>query len=111
MLDMCCAVRDIDDRSEVIGMAPLALTMTLSELNRLCGAYYDAIRGKDPKVAEEAWLQTVISWARLLASHPSRRLDAIKSNSLLRTRSLLSARSYTSHRCAQSSAGKIQESA
>jgi hypothetical protein len=55
MLDMCCAVRDIGDRSEVIGMVPLALTMTLSELNRLCRAYYDATCGKDPKVAEEAW--------------------------------------------------------
>ena len=52
---MCCAIRDSGDGSAVIGMAPLTLTTTLSELNRLYGAYYDATSGEDPKVAEEAW--------------------------------------------------------
>ena len=33
----------------------VTLTTTLSELNRLYGAYYDATSGKDPKVVEEAW--------------------------------------------------------
>jgi hypothetical protein len=33
----------------------VTLTTTLSEMNRLYGAYYDAICREDPKVAEEAW--------------------------------------------------------
>jgi hypothetical protein len=31
------------------------LTTTLSELNRLCGIYYDATCVKNPKVTEDAW--------------------------------------------------------
>ena len=33
----------------------VTLTTTLSELNRLYGAYYDATRRKDTEMAEEAW--------------------------------------------------------
>ena len=33
----------------------VTLTTTLSELNRLYGAYYDATSRKDPKVTEQAW--------------------------------------------------------
>jgi hypothetical protein len=33
----------------------VTLTTTLSELNRLYGAYYDATCRKDPKIAEQAW--------------------------------------------------------
>lgn len=33
----------------------VTLTTTLSELNRLYGAYYDATCREDPKVAEQAW--------------------------------------------------------
>ena len=33
----------------------VALTTSLSELNRLYGAYYDATSLKDPKIAEQAW--------------------------------------------------------
>jgi hypothetical protein len=33
----------------------VTLTTTLSEMNRLYGAYYDAISREDSKVAEEAW--------------------------------------------------------
>ena len=33
----------------------VTLTTTLSELNRLYGAYYDATCLEDPKFAEQAW--------------------------------------------------------
>jgi hypothetical protein len=33
----------------------VTLTTTLSEMNRLYGAYYDATSGADPKVTEQAW--------------------------------------------------------
>ena len=33
----------------------VTLTTTLSELNRLYGAYYDATCRKDPRIAEQAW--------------------------------------------------------
>jgi len=39
----------------VKNITQLTLTTTLSELNRLCGAYYDATCVEDPKVADEAW--------------------------------------------------------
>lgn len=33
----------------------VALTTSLSELNRLYGVYYDATCRKDPTIAEKAW--------------------------------------------------------
>ena len=36
-------------------MTQSTFTTTLSELNRLCGVYYDATCAEDSKVAEEAW--------------------------------------------------------
>jgi hypothetical protein len=39
----------------VKNITQLTLTTTLSELNRLYGAYYDATCAEDPKVADEAW--------------------------------------------------------
>ena len=45
-------------------MTPLTLTTTLSELNRLCGAYYDATCAEDPKCADEAW-KAYVQYVRL----------------------------------------------
>ena len=33
----------------------VTLTTTLSEMNRLYGAYYDSTCRKDPEAAEQAW--------------------------------------------------------
>ena len=33
----------------------VTLTTTLSELNRLYGAYYDSTSRKDPKLSKQAW--------------------------------------------------------
>ena len=45
-------------------MAPVTFTTTLSELNRLYGAYYDATCRKDSKVVEEAW-KAYVQYVRL----------------------------------------------
>ena len=45
-------------------MTRVTLTTTLSELNRLYGAYYDATCRKDPKIAEQAW-KAYVDYVRL----------------------------------------------
>jgi hypothetical protein len=72
VLGVCCAIRDIGDGSEVIGMASMTLTTTLSELNRLYGAYDDVTCWKDPTVAEVAWKAYVQYPVRKAVGHGKR---------------------------------------